>query len=86
MTAITKEAHLVLLVANPLTPPRHGICNSHRRPLRDLHPVRICLDELAQDFRFRVLWIPKVHHFIEQLVLHTQNGSDLSEIQQLNIK
>jgi hypothetical protein len=70
--AKNETTYFVLFVPNPLTPPRDSIRYGHRWPLRDLHLVSICLDELAQDLCLRVLWVPKIHHLIKQFILYTE--------------
>lgn len=65
-----KWTYFIFLVSNPFAPPRNCICDSHRRPLCNLHPISISLDELAKNFSFRELRETKVHYLIKQLILN----------------
>lgn len=62
------EENLVFAVLDALGAPRHGVCNSHRRPRGNVELVRLLCDVLAQNLALGELRVTKVHHFVQQLV------------------
>ena len=63
--------HLVLLVPDTFTAPRHRVGDGSDVWLgrRQLQPERVSLDELGEDLGLRELREPRVHDLVQQLVL-----------------